>query len=145
MCQPLTPAGRVYKAGLEEKEDLGPSKDLLYPWYFPLFTHLLPLLPPSSIKGRVGLPTEGGRKKPTFNGQLTYRRTHREFNSTHIHSQAATRLLASFRPFHQRPGTSPSLDRLYPLLRIAFSANNTSSNRLDVETFGTNQYKPCVL
>ena len=66
--------------------------------------------------------------------------------TTHItHSQAATRLLASFRPFHQRPRTSPSLDRLYPLLRTVFSANNTSSNRMDVGTFSPNQYKPCVI
>ena len=39
--------------------------------------------------------------------------------------------------------TYPSLDRLYPLLRTFFGTNNTSS-RLDVGTFGPNQYKPCV-
>ena len=88
--------------------------------------------PPWSIKGRAGHPTKGMDR-------FSYTTHHT------THSQAATKLLASFRPFHQRLGTCPSLDRLYPLLRTFFGANNTSNSRLDIGTFCPNQYKPCVL
>ena len=116
------------RASSEEKEDPAPLKDLLVLWFFLLPPSVIPA-PPWSIKGRTEHPTKGTDR----------------FNTHHTHNQAATELLTSFRPFHQRLGTCPSLDRLYPLLRIFFSANNMSSNKLDVGTFCPNQYKPCVL
>ena len=101
---------------------------------FGFFLFLLSVTPtsPWSIKGRAGHPTKG-------TDRFSYTTCHT------THSQAATELLASFRPFHQRLGTCPSLDRLYPQLRTFFGTNNMSSNKLDVGTFCLNQYKPCVL
>jgi len=59
------------------------------------------------------------------------------------HSQEETEPSAPVHFSHQRLGTCPSLDRLYPYYE-SFSANNTS-NRLDIGTFCPNQYKPRVL
>ena len=103
---------------------------------FFLFLPSVTPAPPWSIKGRAGHPTKGTDHFETQDDESIPHTTH---------SQAATELLASFRPFHQRLGTCPSLDRLYPLLRTFFSANNTSSSKLDVGTFCPKQYKPWVL
>ena len=119
---------RVSRARSEEKEDPAHSKDLLCLWFF-FFLPSVILAPPWSIKGRTGHPTRGRD----------------QFDTHHTYSQVATKLLASFRPFHRRLETCPSLDRLYPLLRTFFGANKTSSSRLDVGIFCPNQYKPCVL
>ena len=132
----------LYRAGVEKKEDPDPSKDLLYPWYFS------PITPtPSFVYKREDMaPYEEEDQTNRLSMDNSYTDELIEPSIPRTHSQVTARPLASFRPLHQRPGTHPSLDRLYPLLRTIFGANNTShSSGLDVGTFGLNQYKPCVL
>ena len=131
---PLTRPTVLSRAGIGKKEDLAPSKDLLYLRHFPLSPICNPCSP-WSIKRRAGPPTKGMNSQWISSTHTTH----------HAYSQAATELLASFRPFHQRLGTFPSLDCLYSLLRTFFGTNNTSSSKLDVGTFNPNQYKPRVL
>ena len=130
------------EAGLEEKEDPSPSKDLLYPWYFSPVTPA----PPFVYKREDRAPYEEGDRTNRLSTDNSHIDELIEPSVPRTHSQVAARPLASFRPLHQRPETRPSLDRLYPLLLTIFGANNTSSSSgLDVGTFGPNQYKPYVV
>ena len=137
MCQSLTSSGRVSEAGSAEKEGPTPSEGLLGLWFFSFLQHVTPA-PPWSIKGRAGHPAK-----------VMDKLIERSTDTTEQHTSHTAKQRPSswhpLRPFHQRLGIFPSLDRLYPLLRTFFGTDNTSSSRLGVGTFSLNQYKPCVL
>ena len=104
-----------------------------------------PVLSRSPFSGSPALPFIGQGGAGFTDKRKEEREKDRTRRLSDTHSQVVSNLLTSLQPFHQRLGTSPSLDRLYPLLQTVHDANNTSSNKLDVGTFGLNQYKSCVL
>ena len=120
----------VSRAGSREKEDPTPSKDLLYLWFFSLSPIYNLCSPPWSIKGRVGHPTKG---RDQFDTSHTTLPTAEQQPSSRYSFNLSIRDL----------GPVPLSTVCTPYYE-PFSANNTSSSKLDVGTFCPNQYKPCV-
>ena len=112
----------------------------------PYFSFLFPSSPstvtpafPWPIKGKVGHPTKGHR---IIGSPHCIRSRALASNLKHIVEQRLSSQTHSFYP----PETwDLSLSRQFVTPYYKLSAGNTSSPKLDIGTFGLNQYNPCVL